>query len=114
MLGAVLGDTAGVAIGYRGALGWSSFELSSEGEWLIGTRDSADSFLYNWSELTWSPIDWLRVGVSVQRTRAYESELDIQRGFVIGVTASSLDFSVYVFNVDLASPMVIAGVGVVF
>lgn len=114
MLGAVFGEAAGVAIGYRGALGWSGFELASEGEWLIGTRDSSDSFLYSWSELTWSPIDWLRFGISVQRTRAYQTGLDVQRGFVLGVTAAALDLSVYVFNVDLDDPLVVFGVGLVF
>ena len=55
------------------------------GEALIDTADTADSFFYNWSELTVAPVDWLRVGLVTQRTRAYRSDRDIQRGLIVGV-----------------------------
>jgi hypothetical protein len=49
---------------------------------------AADSFLYTWSELGLTPVDWCRFGLVVQRSKAYKTELDIQRGFFAGVGGS--------------------------
>jgi hypothetical protein len=109
MIGGVLGRTEGVAPGYEVTLAWRGFELYSEGELLIDTEDSSDSFFYTWSELTWSPVEWLRVGVVIQRTKAYDSDFDIQRGLMVGVTYKKADFAVYLFNPD-DDPIVVLGV----
>jgi hypothetical protein len=114
MLGAVFGNTAGIAPGYRGAIGWWKLELASEGEYVFDAGDTSDSFFYNWSELTVAPIDWLRVGVATQRTRAYRSERDIQRGVLLGASFKRVDATLYVFNPDDARPTVVVAVGVGF
>jgi hypothetical protein len=62
MVGAVFGDTEGVAPGYRGSLGWKRFELYSEGEYLIDTGTRASNFMYTWSELTFAPVEQIRFG----------------------------------------------------
>ena len=98
MVGVVFGDTSGIAPGYRGSISWRRLELYSESEYVFDTTSSSDSFLYNWSELTVSPVDWLRAGVAVQRTRAYQTERDLQRGLVIGVTHGRLEVSTTVFD----------------
>ena len=64
MLGGVFGDTTGIAPGYRLSLTYWKFEFSSEGEWVFDTGNSEDSFFYNWSELSVSPVDWFRFGPS--------------------------------------------------
>ena len=71
MLGGVFGDTTGIAPGYKGSLSWWKLELYSEGEYVFDTRDSSESFFYNWSELSVSPR-WTgsSVGLVTQRTRA--------------------------------------------
>ena len=38
MVGAVFGNTAGIAPGYRGAIGWWKLEFASEGEYVVGRR----------------------------------------------------------------------------
>jgi hypothetical protein len=100
MAGVVVGDTRGVAPGYRGALGWKRFELYSEGEYLFATENSADSFFYNWSELTWSPFDAFRFGLVAQRTQLYKSDREIQRGFLVGFTLNRMQFTATVLNPD--------------
>lgn len=100
MLGGVCGDVAAVAVGYNGSLSWWKLELYSEGEQLFDTGDSSDSFFYNWSELALAPVDHFRVGLVSQRTRAYRSDREIQRGALIGATYKKLDMSAYVFNPD--------------
>lgn len=112
MLGAAVGDTDGVAVGYRGALGWERLELFSEGEYLYDLDEADDSFFYNWSELTVSPADWLRAGLVVQRTRAYESDLDVQRGLLLGVSFDRLAVTAHVFDPDQDDPVWVVSLAV--
>ena len=88
MLGGVFGNTTGIAPGYRGTLSWWKLVLYSEGEYVFDTGDRSASFFYNWSELSFSPVEWFRFGLVAQRTRAYESDRDIQRGFLVGFSLS--------------------------
>ena len=114
MLGGVFGDTAGIAPGYKGSLGWWKLELYSEGEYVFDTRDSSGSFFYNWSELTVAPVDWLKLGMVTQRTRLYQTDRDIQRGFLVGLSYKQVSFTTYVFNPDESKPTVVVAVGVTF
>jgi hypothetical protein len=113
MLGGVFGDTTGIAPGYKGSLSWWKLELSSEGEYLFDTRHSSDSFFYTWSELSLSPVDWFRVGGVVQRTKLYRTDLDIQRGFLVGFSFKRVDLTTYVFNPG-DEPTFVFAVGVSF
>ena len=114
MVGAVFGNTAGIAPGYRGAIGWWKLDFASEGEYVFDAGESSDSFFYNWSELAVTPIDWLRLGMATQRTRAYQSEREIQRGFLVGTSFKTVDATLYVFNPDDAKPTVVVAVAVGF
>jgi hypothetical protein len=112
MFGVVWGDTDGVAPGYELTLGWRGFELYSEGEYVFDFHDSQDDFFYTWTELTYAPTDWLRAGLVAQRTRAYDTDVDIQRGLLVGLTYECLDFTAAVFNPDDSDPVVMLGLGV--
>jgi hypothetical protein len=114
MLGGVFGDTTGIAPGYKGSLSWWKLELYSEGEYVFDTGDSSGSFFYNWSELTLSPVEWLRVGMVTQRTRVYQTDREIQRGLLVGLSYKSVGFTAYVFNPDEGKPTVVLAVGVGF
>jgi hypothetical protein len=114
LVGAVFGQTDGVAPGYKGSIAWRALEFYSEGEVLIDTAESADSFFYNWSELTIAPLEWLRFGLVTQRTRAYQSEREIQRGLLVGTSYRSLDLAVYLFNPDDSKPIFVVSAGVSF
>ena len=114
MLGGVFGDTVGIAPGYTGSLSWWKLELYSEGEYLFDTRDSSGSFFYNWSELTVAPVDWLKLGMVTQRTRAYQTDRAIQRGFLVGLSYKKLSVTAYVFNPDERKPTLVLAAGVQF
>jgi len=114
MMGGVFGNTAGIAPGLRGSLKWWRLELYGEAEYLFNTRERADSFFYLWSELTVSPVNWLRAGLVAQRTRAYESELDIQRGFLAGLSYKQVEVAGHVFNPDKSKPTYVISVRVEF
>ena len=110
MFGGVFGALTGIAPGYKGSLSWWKLELFSEGEAVFDTSNSSDSFFYNWSELTLAPVDWLRFGLVTQRTRAYETDRDIQRGVLAGVSYKKLDMSAYYFNPDDDTPTFVIAV----
>ena len=113
MVGAVIGSTDGIAPGYKAALRWRMLDLYSETEYVVDAGDSADSFLYTWSEFALAPTDWSRFGLAVQRTKVYQTEFEIQRGFFAGFSYQRATVAAYVFNPD-ASPTVVLAVSVGF
>jgi hypothetical protein len=113
-IGGIFGQTDGVAPGYKGSVSWRHLEFYSEGEYVLDAHDSADSFFYNWSEVTFVPAEWLRVGLVTQRTSVYEAERDIQRGLLVGVSYKTLEATTYVFNPDDSQPVVVVSVAFSF
>ena len=111
MLGGVFGNLTGVAPGYNLSLSYKRFSLSSQSEFVFDAGDSSRNFFYTWSELTYSPWEWLRAGLVVQRTKAYKSELDIQRGFLVGVSYRRVDLTTYVFNLGWTDPTIVLAAG---
>ena len=108
MAGGVVGDEIkGVAPGYRLTVAWKKLELYSEGEYVVDVNHSENDFLYNWAQLGFYPLEWLSVGFASQRTRIYQTGLDVQRGPYIGFSMHGVTMSVYVFNPD-RHPTVVA------
>lgn len=114
MFGGVLGNTAGVAPGYKASLGWRRLELSTEAEYVFNVKDHSGSFFYSWMEFSYSPRQWWRAGVAAQRTKAYHTALDIQRGVLLGVSGKRLDFTTYIFNAGWTDPTVVLSLGLTF
>ena len=114
VLGGVFGETSGIAPGYKGSAGWRALEFYSEGEAMIDAGDSADSFFYNWSELTLAPVDRLRFGLVTQRTRAYQTARAVQRGLLVGTSIRKLDVTAYLFNPDDSKPILVLAFAVSF
>jgi hypothetical protein len=110
MIGGVFGNTTGVAPGYSGSLSWWKLSLYTEGEYVFDAGTRSGDFFYTWSELSCSPVDWFRFGLVVQRTKAYQTSLDIQRGFLVGFTYKQVDFTTYVFNLGWTDPTVVLAV----
>lgn len=114
MFGAVFGDLKGVAPGWEISLSYSKVELYSENEYIFDLEDSSEDFYYNWTELTYSPTDSLRFGVIVQRTQAYQTDLDIQRGMLVGFSYKMLDVNAYIFNLGWDKPTFSISAGLSF
>jgi hypothetical protein len=113
MLGGVFGHTDGIAPGYKASLSYWKLNLYTEGEYVIDLGDTSDSFFYTWSELSIAPLEWFRLGLVVQRTKAYETDFDIQRGFFAGLTFDPVDLTTYVLNPD-HDPTIVVGLGLHF
>jgi hypothetical protein len=100
MVGGVFGDVTGVAPGFELALAWWKLDFYTEAEYLFDTEDSSGNFAYAWSELAISPWEWLRLGLVGQRTNAYETDVEFQRGLLAGVAWRWLTLTAYVFDLD--------------
>lgn len=98
MAGIVAGRITGLAPGLELDLTFRNFEFSSQSEYFFDTEDSENNFYYNWTDLSYSPAEWLFFGISAQRTKAYETDLDIQRGMFAGVNFNIIESTVYYFN----------------
>lgn len=114
MLGGVFGQTTGIAPGWELTLSHGRFEVYSESEVVFDLEDVSDNFYYNWSELTFSPVESIRFGLVVQRTKAYQTDLDVQRGILLGATAGRFDVCGYIFNLGWEDPTVVISAGVSF
>jgi len=114
MVGGVFGKLNGVAPGYVGSLTWKKFDISTQGEYVISTGERADSFFYTWSEFAYSPASWFRGGVVIQRTKAYQTPFDIQRGLFGGFSYKKVEFVTYVLNLDKSEKTVVTAVVVNF
>jgi hypothetical protein len=114
MLGGVFGDLTGVAPGYALSLSWKGLSLSTQGEFVFDTGDCSGNFFYTWSELSYSPVEWFRAGLAIQRTKLYHTDLDIQRGFLVGFKYKKVDFTTYVFNLGWTDPTLVFAIGVQF
>ena len=112
--GVTFGDVTGVDPGYLMTLGGSHFELYSEGALVFDFHDSSENYFYTWSELSYSPFEWGRVGIVAQRTRTYETGLDVQRGLLAGVSHNRLTLTGYVFNPDQSKPFYVLNLAVEF
>jgi hypothetical protein len=114
MVGAAFGDVVGVAPGYSGSLSWWKLDVYSEGEYLYDIDTPDDSFLYNWSEVAFVPVDWLRVGLVTQRTRVRETNREIQRGPLVGLALGNLELNAYLLDAEETAPTVVLSVGWTF
>ena len=114
MLGGVFGNTTGIAPGYEVSLTYRKIELYTEGEWVFDTGDSAENFFYSWSELSVSPVDWFRVGLVAERTRVFQSDVDLQPGLLMGFTYRKVNLTTYSFILNQGKPTWVFSVGMSF
>jgi hypothetical protein len=97
MIGGVFGQMRGVAPGLTFTLDWGPLSLWSQGEYVFDLVDSSQSYAYVWSELSVNGPDWLRVGVVLQRTRAFRAATEFQGGPLFGVSFWKLSGTAYLF-----------------
>jgi len=100
MLGAVFGETQGIAPGFEASLAYDIADFYIEAEYLYDFDNHEDSYTYAWSELGVTPLEWLRFGLVGQRTRVYNSDRDIQRGGFAQLLFGKATLGFYVFNPD--------------
>ena len=98
MVGGAVGRTNGIAGGLEFKFGYIEFELYSESEYLFDLESSENNFFYNWTDFTYSPLDWLWFGISAQLTKVDQTELEIDRGLLLGAAYKNWQFTGYYYN----------------
>jgi hypothetical protein len=114
LLGAAAGDTDAVLGGVELGLAWKQLDFYLEGEVAFDLHDSADNFVYGWSEIGWTPVEWLRVGLVGQRTRVVDTGLDVQRGVLAQGIVGRFTFGADWFNPGSDDEFVVAVFEVTF
>jgi len=98
MVGGAAGRTNGIVTGLEFTFSFIGFELYSESEYLFDFESKENNFFYSWTDFTYSPLDWLWVGLSGQITGVYQTELEIERGVLLGVAYQNFEISGYFYN----------------
>jgi hypothetical protein len=114
MIGGVFGNVDGVAPGLEFTATYKKLQLYSANEYVFDTDTKAGNFFYTWTQLTYSPKAWFAFGYVTQRTRAYQTPLDIQRGLLMQLTYKKVTFATQIFNVGQANPTVVLSLGYSF
>src|SRR5271156_1053893 len=114
MIGGVFGNVNGIAPGVEVTVTYKKLQLYSANEYIFDTGTKAGNFFYTWTQLTYSPVPWFMAGYVVQRTRAYSTALDIQRGLLVQVTHKKVTFSTQIFNMGETDPVVALALGYSF
>ncbi len=105
MVGGVFGLTNGVAPGYTLDASWRSLSFYSSSEYVFNLEDDSSSFGYTWTELS-VDLDQLLFGIVIQRTRTFDSELDLQKGMLLLREQGNFTFGMYLFNAFFTDPTV--------
>jgi hypothetical protein len=111
MIGGVFGNLNGIAPGLEFTGTHKKVQLYSANEYIFDTDTKAGNFFYTWTQLTYSPREWFTFGYVVQRTRAYTTPLDVQRGPLVGFTYKKLNFTTQIFNPGETDPTVVLSLG---
>ena len=98
MMGVIFGSLQGFAPALELELSYKSFDFYSESEWVIDRAGGQYNYLYTWSELGYSPFESFRAGISAQRTRLYETGLDLQKGFFAEYSFWKLTVGLHYYN----------------
>lgn len=98
MLGGVVGSSNGFATGLELDFNFKKFEFWSESEYFYSVDDAVYNFIYNWTDITYAPKDWFWFGISGQRTRLVETELELNRGLLLGAAFKNWEFTGYLYN----------------
>jgi hypothetical protein len=114
MIGGIVGQVDGVIPALEVDFSVWRLEASGESEYVFDLHDSSSKYFYMWSEVSLRPTEWLRAGVATQRTRVYQTERDIQRGPLVGVSFSKIDATFYLFNPGDSDKLAVVSIGLSF
>jgi hypothetical protein len=107
MIGGVFGNLNGIAPALEFLGTYKKLQLYSANEYIFDTDTKEGNFFYTWTQLTYSPRKWFTFGYVVQRTRAYTTPLDVQRGPLVGFTYKKINVTAQIFNPGETDPTIV-------
>jgi hypothetical protein len=114
LLGGAWGATRAFVPGLEASLAWRKLDFYLEAEYVRDSKEHDASYTYAWSELGWRPVEWLRLGVAGQRTRAYGGAREIQRGPFAQFHWGPATIGGYWFNPGSAEQVFVGLIGFAF
>jgi len=98
MAGAVIGNLNGGSLAANISIGYKNFYLFSQPQYTFSLENSVNNYTYHWTDLTYSPLDWLSLGLSVQHTKPHYSGSSLEKGIVAEIAYKKWSFPVYAFS----------------
>ena len=98
ILGAVTGNSEGIAPGLELDFAFNKIDFYSESEWFVDLSEKENNFIYTWSELGFLATEKIRCGISANRTKIYDTKREIQHGVFGEYSFNSLTAGVHYFN----------------
>jgi hypothetical protein len=114
LLGGAWGSVRAFVPALEASVAWKSLDLYVEAEYVSDNAERNDSYFYAWSELGFRPVEWLRVGLAGQRTRAYGGDREIQRGPFAQLTWGPVTLGGFWFNPGSADQIFVGSIGATF
>jgi hypothetical protein len=114
LLGGAWGDTRAFVPGFEASVAWGRLDVYVEAEYVRDSGERDDSYFYAWTELGFTPVEWLRLGIAGQRTRAYDNDRDIQRGPFVQFTWRRVTIGGYWFNPGSNEQVFVGSIGATF
>ena len=114
LLGGAWGTTQAFAPALEASAAWKRLDFYVEAEYVHDGSGRADSYFYAWSELGLRPVEWLRVGLAGQRTKAYGTDRELQRGPFAQVTWGPVTIGAFWFNPGSRDQVFVGSIGAAF
>lgn len=114
MAGVVFGRVNGAAPGLEADLSYKAFDFNSQSEYVLDFSDKTNDFAYTWLQLGATLLKKFKFGLAAQRTRAYETKFDLQRGVFAGYSFQKLNLVFTWFNPLTSSYFFIVSLNISF
>jgi len=98
MVGGVVGLSNGIAPGVEFTFSYKGFELYNESEYMFDINTKENHFFYSWTDLSYSPKDWLWFGLSGQYTHVYQTNPMFQPGIFVGGGFKNWEVTSYYYS----------------
>ena len=98
IVGFVFGNTDGFAPGLLTSFAWKKLDFYSESEYVIDFAGKENNFFYTWTELAITPFRNFRTGISGNRTRLFQSDLEVEKGIFTQYSFWKLTAGLHYFN----------------
>jgi hypothetical protein len=114
LLGGAWGTTQAFVPSLEASAVWKRLDFYVEAEYVHDNSGRTSSYLYAWSELGFRPVEWLRVGLAGQRTRAYGGDRELQRGPFAQATLGRVTIGGFWFNPGSREQVFVGSIGATF
>lgn len=109
LAGMLAGKFQGLSIGTLAELEAGKFSFYTEPEYCIRFNNSAENFLYNWSELSIQPSKLFYTGIALQTIQYKKEPLYLEPGILFGITLKNFEIPLYLFRAPGSSNYFVVG-----